>query len=294
MKILVFIRFLCAWSLLFAILAVAVVIYHLKFQPIGFMNQWIPRQEELVTTEAKHQEVAVALQEAQEVQVDPGEKVYRVAQELLVEGKKEEAKEKFRSIYEGFPESSCAASALRIVGEMNVDDVLSASHKEGKVTYTVVRGDVLVGIASKHQTTLENMMHLNSLFEFKSIQPGNEFVILPLNFRLVIDHKQLSLSVWDEGKIIKQYVLLGVPSGMAASKDGKLTSKSAEWEGKKITAQMKYYGGAAKVLQISNPNVTIRGWDGVGVKPSNVILMKNEDLEELNLLTRAGNEVEIR
>jgi hypothetical protein len=48
------------------------------------------------------------------------------------------------------------------------------------------------------------------------------------------------------------------------------------------------------VIILDKPVLQIRGWDGGGEKPAGGILLRPEDMEEIALLTRAGNEVEIR
>jgi hypothetical protein len=132
------------------------------------------------------------------------------------------------------------------------------------------------------------------MLETRGIQPGDEFVLMPLEFRIVIEPKRKSLSVWDGGKFIKEYQILHHSSTIPPGQRGKISGKSAEIDGKKVVPPSKLYPAAAKVIQIAKPSLQIRSWDGDGDKPPGGILLKPQDMEEIHLLTRVGNEVEVR
>ncbi|MCU0751210.1 MAG: hypothetical protein MUF13_16855, partial [Akkermansiaceae bacterium] len=73
-----------------------------------------------------------------------------------------------------------------------------------------------------------------------------------------------------------------------------ISSKVAELDGKKVAPQSKDYRGASKIIQVAKPALQIRAWDGDDEKPAGGILLRPQDMEEISLLTRVGNEVEIR
>ena len=227
--------------------------------------------------------------------IDPGEKAFQKAHELLALGQLVEAREKLNTIINVFPSSSSAPAARRIVGEMNLDEILSTSHMEGKQLHVVKKGNSFLGIAAEHDTTLDVIMHLNNMMELKNIQPGEELVVMPLNFRILIEPQRKSLSLWDGGRFIRDYPIIhfGVPSPLPPGKT-KISSKIAELQGKRIPPQSKDYRFAEKIIQIAKPSLLIRGADEKSEEFPRGIILRSVDMEEISLLTRVGNDVEMR
>ena len=56
-----------------------------------------------------------------------------------------------------------ALAARRIVGEMNLDEILSTSHMAGKTNHIVKSGDSFLGIASRYKTSIDCIMHLEDV-----------------------------------------------------------------------------------------------------------------------------------
>ena len=230
--------------------------------------------------------------------IDPGEKAYQMAHELLALGKLPEARKKLNTIVSVFPGSSCAPVARKILGEMNLDDILSSTNMVGKTTCVVKRGDSFSSIARNNHTTIDCIMHLNSMMELKRIQPGDELIVMPLKFRLLIEPRRNCLSLWDdqqdEPRFICEYPIVHISSQAHAALKSKISAKAADLGGKSIQPQSKDYRNANKIIQIAKSPVQIRGWNGTGDKPSAGILVRAEDMEEITLLTCVGNEVEFR
>ena len=113
--------------------------------------------------------------------VEPGEIAFERARELLATGQFEQAREKLEFLVGVYPSSPSAGEARRILGELNMDDLLSTDVMEGKAMYTVKAGDNYTRIAVKHETTLDCIMHMNGLQRMDKLFPGNELVLLPLN-----------------------------------------------------------------------------------------------------------------
>lgn len=268
--------------------------YHVAVAPLGgIFTKLIPDPVRLADGQTDV-DLAKMLDSAEMPDIDPGEKAFQKAHELLVLGKLPEAREKLTAIINVFPSSASAPVARRIVGEINLDEILSASHTQGKQIHVVKRGDSFLGIAGQHKTTVDCIMHLNSMMELRSIQPGDEIVVLPLEFRLLIDSQHKSLSLWDGGRFICEYPILRIGAIARPAQRTSISSKSAESDGKRVQPQSKDYRAANKTIQIAKPSLQIRPWDGVGEAPAGGILLRPEDMEEISLLTRVGNEVEIR
>ena len=269
--------------------------YHVVVKPLGgVFEELIPNPAEVVGRQPDA-DFAKMLDSAELPDIDPGEKAFQKAHELLALGKIDEAREKLTTIVNVFPTSSSAPIARRIVGEMNLDEILSTSHMEGKKNHIVKRGNSFLGIAGEHQTTLDLILHLNGMMELKNIQPGEELIVMPLNFRLLIEPQRKALSIWDGPRFIREYPILhlGVTGKLPPGKT-KISAKSAELNGHSVSPQSKDYRGAEKIIQIAKPTLQIRGAAKGGDSPPSGIVLLSQDMEEISLLTRVGNDVEIR
>ncbi|MGL5019204.1 MAG: LysM peptidoglycan-binding domain-containing protein [Luteolibacter sp.] len=269
--------------------------YHVTVKPLGgVFEQLIPNPAEVVGRQPDA-EFAKMLDSAELPDIDPGEKAFQKAHELLALGKTDEARIKLIDIVNRFPSSTSSPIARRIVGEMNLDEVLSSTHMEGKKIHTVKRGNSFLGIAAEHQTTLDMILHLNGMMELKSIQPGDELIVMPLAFRLLIEPQRKALSVWDGARFIREYPILhlGESAKLKAGKT-KIGSKSAELDGHSVAPQSKDYRAAQKVIQLAEPTLQIRGAPESSSDFPNGLVLLPQDMEEVSLLTRVGNDVEIR
>ena len=269
--------------------------YHVVVAPLGgIFEKIIPNPAEVVGKQPDT-DFAKMLDSAELPDIDPGEKAFQKAHELLALGKLDEAREKLTSIVNVFPSSPCAPTARRIVGDMNLDEILSTAHMDGKQTHIVKRGNSFLGIAAEYKTNLDCIMHLNGMMELRNIQPGDELIVMPLNFRILIEPHRKALSLWDGARFIREYniIHLGVTGALAAQQTT-ITSKAAELNGKRVQPPTKDYRAANKIIQFGKPAVQILGYDGPAEDAPHGIVLKTQDMEEINLLTRAGNEVEIR
>ena len=294
-------RFWTLFKLLAAMVVMAVMVftgllaYHVRVAPLGGMFTRIIPNPGHVADGEPDSDVTKMLDAADMPDVDPGERAFQKAHELLAVGKLPEAREKLTTIVNIFPASASAPVARRIVGDMNLDEILSTSHMQGKKIHVVKRGDSILGIAAQNNTTIDCIMCLNSMLELKSIQPGDELVVMPLDFRLLVEPRRHALSLWDGGRFIREYPIIHLGTAVARQlPKTTISSKSAELAGKRVQAQARDYRAAGKVIQLAKSPVQIRGWNGTGDKPAGGILVGIQDMEEISLLTRAGNDVEFR
>ncbi len=267
--------------------------YHIAVEPLGGIFNKIVPDPVRIGGGHSDDELAKMLESPDMPDIDPGERTFQKAHELLAMGKIPEAHEKLSTIINVFPNSPTAPTARRIVGEINLDSVLTTSQMDGKQTHVVKRGDSLLGIAARYKTTIDCMMHLNSMMELPKLQPGQELVLMPLDFRLLIEPRRNSVSLWQGGKFIRDYPALHMPSKLAPQRTV-IRSKTAELVGRRVLLETKEYRAAQKVITLDKPTLQIRSWDGAEEKPAGTILLEPADMEEIALLTRVSNEVEIR
>jgi hypothetical protein len=251
-------------------------------------HQWMPEPERVMSDPAREYEKVADL--AEMVDIEPGDKAFQKASELLATGKTAEAREKLLFLVNYYPASNAAPLARQILGEMNMDDFLSLHQQSQLVVHKVGRGDSYLGIAAKNQTTLDAIMHFNGLLEMRPLQPGDELMVLPLNLRIVIEPRRRALTLWNQGTFLKEYPILkciGLPQKITAltvSNKGGLLGK------KKVAPGMKGYRDAQKTITLSN-QLQIVPSQMSGVHGCH---LDGVDTEELALLLRVGNDVEIR
>ncbi len=288
-------KILAALCVLAVMTFTGMLAYHVTVRPLGGVFEKIIPNPAEVAGKQPDADFAKMLDSAELPDIDPGEKAFQKAHELLALGKLDEAREKLTTIVNVYPTSSSAPVARRIVGEMNLDEILSTTHMEGKKSHVVKSGNSFFGIAKTYDTTLDMIMHLNGMMELKNIQPGEELIVMPLEFRLLIEPQRRSLSIWNGGRFIREYPIihLGVTGKLPPGKT-KISSKLAELDGRSVPPQSKDYRAAEKVIQIAKPTVQIRGGDEGDTEAAHGIVLKSHDMEEISLLTRVGNEVEIR
>lgn len=230
--------------------------------------------------------------------VEPGEIAFERARELLATGQFEEAREKLEFFVGVYPGSPSAAEGRRILGELNLDDLLSTEVMEGKTMYSVVSGDNFTKIALKHETTLDCIMHMNGLQRMDRLYPGNELVLLSLNFNIKIDVPRKRLSLFREGRFLKAYDLLSLKTkkGSRGTLRAKIGQKIGLSNGRSISpVRLESYRNAKKVLILDHHGLQIREVvEADEESAGRGFFLSESDMEELALLLRVGNEVEVR
>jgi hypothetical protein len=275
------------------------LVWHILNEPLGGpFSELVP-----VQTDPKP---VVSLPEANAdlPEIDPGAKVFEKASEMIAVGDLAGARDRLRNVVSIYPRSKAAPEARRIIGEMNLDDLLSAVHMEGKEIHIVRPGESFLGIAAKHNTSLDCIMHLNGLMDLKGLQPSEELIVMPLNLRVLIEPARKALSLWKGDQFIKEYPLLSTELG--SHKGGlvtKISSKSGVAGDRRVTPGMKEYRDSEKVFALEKSPLQIRPASPEGkheegenpaAGPGPGFRLSVEDTEELALLLRPGNEVEIR
>ena len=141
-------------------------------------------------------------------------------------------------------------------------------------------------------------MHMNGLQRIDKLFPGDELVLLPLNFNVKIDVPRKLLSLYREGRLLKSYDLLhakardggGVLRSRIGQKIGLLESG-----GRVSPVKFESYRNARKVLILDHRGLQLREVMEIEEEDQGRgFFLSGADMEELALLLRVGNEVEVR
>ena len=218
------------------------------------------------------------------------------ARDLIKAGEYSKANDKLRFLINFYSGVSFADEAKQILGALNVDQIMSPGNPKHKTNYQIKRGDSLSRVASKHDSTVENIMELNGLFYANRIQPDQKLVVMSLNFRTVIDVSEKTLSLYDGQTFVTQYPLLDIVySGRSKMITTKIDQTMAYEDGTMISRISSKYRPNKKANILKAGNLQIRPVKHPDEpEAGNGFFLSESDMEEYNLFVRKGNEVEIR
>jgi hypothetical protein len=268
--------------------------YHIAVEPMGGVFAKIIPEAGTVLRVPKEEDFTKVLEAAEIPDFEPGDRAFQKAHELIALGKIRDGREKLMAIINVFPSSPAAPTARRIVSMMNLDEVLSNDFRTGKSTYKVKAGDSYFAIAGRNETSLDMIMHLNNMMELKSLKISDELVLMALNYRIVIEPHRNSLSLWDDAKFICDYPILNINGPTPVAGTTVIASRRADIDGKVVLPTATNYRSTTKGIMLKSPAIQILPYDRDDDTPPRGIFLKEADIEELFLLTRTGNAVEIR
>ena len=239
------------------------------------------------------------------INFEPGQYEFNRALELIALQKLDEAREKLLFIQNLYPNSSVAPEARRILGEINLDGILSIEKMTNKKIHKVAPGEGYLLIANRNETTLDCIMFLNGLTELDSLHAGDEFIVMPLDFKLVVDLKNRRVELFHRDYEKKEHVFtkdyrieqIDVEGLRAGNHQATITRKLGEIDGRSYPPTHSNFRHSTKVL-----GFTVRGRPiqfrpvpaADSEDPGQGIFLKPSDMEELSMLIRVGNEVEVK
>ncbi|MDZ4404552.1 LysM peptidoglycan-binding domain-containing protein [Prosthecobacter sp.] len=195
--------------------------------------------------------------------IDPGARRFEAAVELIRSGKIEEGREALYKLRQQFPDSATCADAMRIIGEINMDQLYSPNNTAGKKDYIVQPGDSLNLIATKQGTTVDSIIRSSGLMSF-NLQPGDHLTIIPMDFHLgvSVSKKQVMLlrKVGDKEYLFKVYDAkdIRLPPGTRLPVEMEIAGKNAIFDGKPVISTDPNYMEADKWIPGSKAGVSLR------------------------------------
>jgi hypothetical protein len=259
-----------------------------------FFSRYMPEPAPLIAEPMTGNDEHLKMLEAGEMNdIEPGDRAFQVASELLATGKTAVAREKLLFLINYYPACNSSAAARHILGEMNMDDFLAVPNNPNVISYKVARGDSYLGICAKHHTSLDCIMHFNGFLELRALQPGDEINLLPLDLRLTIEPSRKAITITRKNIFLKEYPILRAVSPPSATLTTKIESKGGIIGTRKITPTMKDYRGSQKTITLGK-GFFILAHDPHNESPARGFHIDTADTEELALILRVGNDVEIR
>ena len=238
------------------------------------------------------------LEKSNPERVDLGAKVFEQALVKLRMSDFEGAYPHLAEIMASYPDSDRYRAAKRIIGEHNLDRLLSNDAMAGKEEYIVQSGDSLSRIASRTKTTMQYIVQINNLLG-TTLRKGEQLIICPLDFSLSIDLSDKTLQVLSGEKFFKEYDILGhrFPPRTGSDFDSSIAAKEAYDEnGKGVAFGTDNYVTTSKYLRLEKRGVVIRSASPEEMKNefTTGIFMRNADVEELNTILCNGSKVLVR
>lgn len=224
------------------------------------------------------------------------EQAYNKAASLLPTRLKKEGVAKLSDIVENHPSSLAAYKAAKALGEVLLDDFFDVHHPIAKKVYKVRSGDSFLKIANDHETSIENMLILNSLSSYNKIKQGDDLVIMPLHFNLVINLKAKQVILEYGKKPVKYYEIVTANyfSDISLKKTLVQSVYAVTEENETVLPISETYRNAHKIIQIKNLNLPLVSTQYPQKENFTGILLHPSDIEELVTLLRKGNLVELR
>lgn len=221
--------------------------------------------------------------------------IYERRQDLL------KLKDIYQKILEEFPSSNNVLKAQEALENTNVKLLFSDIADPDSFIYQVQKGDSLVKIAKKFNTTIELISKANGL-KGGVLRSGRKLKITKLKFSIVVDKSQNILTLKADGKIFKTYRVSTGKDSSTPVGDFKIITKiiNPPWypsKGKAIPSGDPKNVLGSRWLGISRPSYGIHGTiDPASIGKSvteGCVRMKNNEVEELYSIVPEGTEVVI-
>ncbi len=228
---------------------------------------------------------------------DLGKRHFDQALGLLKEGELVSARDRLLYLIEYFPESKTYHEAKRVVGEVNLDLLLSNIPRPEKTVHKVRRGEALVTIARRNNTTIDYIMRTNGK-STSLIYPDEELLVQALDYRVEINLEEDLLTVFEGEAFFKEYRIVGenLPPELGPPISTSVNEKVAWHLDRPLNFTDANYLNCSKWIRTGKIGLFIREQkpddkDGDS-RPFGVMVSKS-DLEELFTILRVGSQVNV-
>ncbi|HEY3662538.1 MAG TPA: LysM peptidoglycan-binding domain-containing protein [Chthoniobacterales bacterium] len=166
---------------------------------------------------------------------DIGLPEFKAAEKLKNEGKLTEARAALTAFIQKYPGGLHVGEAQDLLGEVNINILLSDYPAPEKEQYTVRSGDVLARVANKFKSTPELIMRTNNL-SGTMLRIGQKLLISHPEFSILIQRKAKLLYLLDRDHFFKRYHFLDekLPANISAKTTTRVAEIMAWKNGKRI------------------------------------------------------------
>src|SRR6202048_4182929 len=204
------------------------------------------------------QQIAVEKEQRGEIPPEPRADIslpeFQAAAKLRQENQLTEARAALTAFIQKYPTGLHVEEAKDLLGEVNVDILLSRTPSPEKEEYIVKSGDVLAKIAHKVKSTPELIMRMNNL-SGTMLRIGEHLLISHPDFAIFVQRKPKVLVLLDHGIFFKQYHVR--EEKLAPKQPGKVQTKVAEvmaWkDGRRIGIGSKDYVSSTRWIRLAAP-----------------------------------------
>jgi len=155
------------------------------------------------------EDIAVKKEQRGEVTPPPAVDIslpeFQAAAQLRQDRKLTEARDAFISLIQKYPSGKHLDEARDLLGEVNVDILLSRYPSPEKTEYVVKPGDVLAKISRKLKTTPELIMRMNNM-SGTMLHIGEHLLISHPDFSIVIQNYRANNQLKSRQKLPKQWL----------------------------------------------------------------------------------------
>ena len=173
---------------------------------------------------------------------DPGAHELQRLKSLRASGDSIVARDGLKAWINSHPQSPLLKEARQELGSANLSLLFQSTGNPEVITYTVIKGDSLAKIASKHKSNAE------------LIQIGQQLVIPSLKTSLELDRKAKNMILLDNGIFVKEYLLLSsptAPSQALPAVNTKILDKIATAGNKRVAFGDKAYGQCERIILLA-------------------------------------------
>jgi LysM repeat protein len=202
------------------------------------------------------EEIAVKKEQRGEITPPPAPDIslpeFQAALQLRQDGKLTEARDALVTFIQKYPSGKHLDEARDVLGEVNVDILLSRHPSPEKIEYVVKPGDVLAKISRKLKTTPELIMRMNNM-SGTMLHIGEHLLISHPDFSMAIQRKANLVVLLNHGAFFKQYHVreAKLPPKQPAKITGKVAETMAWKGGKRVGLGSKEYLASTKWIRIA-------------------------------------------
>ena len=239
---------------------------------------------------------------------NPQQQNFRAICALASNKSLEEARQKGYALLAQTKDPALTASLETLLGQLNIELILSQARMPEKEEYVVRSGDSLARIARKFKTTVDLIKKSNAL-QRSMLHPGDRLRIFKGTFTLTISKSRNDLVVKVNDRFFKRYRVGTGKFGTTPTGTFVITEKIEQPPWWRPDGKMIPFGDKANVLgtrwmslQATSTTNAVRGYglhgtwepETIGLQASaGCVRLLNSDVEELFLLVPTGTRVVI-